>query len=90
MYLHAGHTRLLLNSLVPSSSQNISFLNVKDINKKPTFGILFYFFWDKGKVVAWVALRVGKMNLNGPLNEQEEANRSKAISNNKVTDTNNS
>ena len=29
LYLHAGHTRLLLNSLVPSSSQKISFFSVK-------------------------------------------------------------
>ena len=31
LHLHAGHTRLLLNSLVPSSSQKISFHNIKDV-----------------------------------------------------------
>ena len=34
IYLQAGQIRLLLNSLVPSSSQNISLLKVKDVGIK--------------------------------------------------------
>ena len=44
VYLHAGHTRFLLNSLVPSSSQNMSFSTSRKLTRKQHLG--FYFYWD--------------------------------------------